>query len=295
MTAETQSLKRGIPPALILVLLLVLSFALATMLQTRVWRWSGQQESDSVLKVLLGDGRRIFANQAFSEADVYFHSGYYPSVFDQTQAPKDSRHMTAAEGTTEEEEHERKMQFLGQPRDSIERFGRHFLITEHSHLAASQEKEILPWLKISAELDPNRIDTYTVAAYWLRKELHKPDEAEQFLREGLRNNPQSYELLLELGRLYRENYHEDQRARNVWLLALRRWQETETGKKEPDDRSLEEISVNLARVEEEQGDLKDAIAHLQMAETVSPNAAPLKAQIEELQKKAAGTEAKGKQ
>ena len=31
----------------------------------------------------------------FVEADVYFHSGYYPSIFDRTQAPKDARHMTA--------------------------------------------------------------------------------------------------------------------------------------------------------------------------------------------------------
>ena len=60
------------------------------------------------------------------------------------------------------------MNFLGPPRDWIERFGRHFIITEHTHLQGAKEREILPWLRISAELDPQKIETYTVAAYWLR-------------------------------------------------------------------------------------------------------------------------------
>lgn len=274
-------------PWLLLVLLMTLCFSLAAALQLRLWQWAGQDVSDNVLKVMLGDGRRIFANQAFVEADVYFHSGYYPSVFDQSQAPKNSRHMTAAEGSTEEEEHERKMNFLGQPRDWIERFGRHFLITEHTHLSGGQEKEILPWLKLSAELDPRRIDTYTVAAYWLRRELHKPAEAEQFLREGLRQNPSSYELLFELGRLYYENFQDTTHARDVLQLALRRWQQTQAGLKDPDNHSLEEIAINLARLDESVGDLPAAVIHLEMAARVSPHPEPLQQQLAELRQELA--------
>jgi len=206
---------RTLTQVLFLTLLVTCSFSLATILQPGALGEGRNNHSDNVLKVLLGDGRRIFANQAFVQADVYFHSGYYPSVFDQKQAPTNSSHMTAAEGSQEEEEHERQMNFLGPPHDWIEGFGRHFFITEHTHLAAGKESEILPWLKLSAELDPQRIDTYTTAAYFLRKELNKPDEAEKFLHEGVRNNPGSFELLYELGRLYHENYHDDQRARNV--------------------------------------------------------------------------------
>lgn len=272
-------------PFLILILLAVACFSLATTLQPRVSRWSQEEDSGNLMKVLLGDGRRIFANQAFVEADVYFHGGYYPSVFDQSRAPKDARHMTAKEGSAEEEEHERQMNFLGPPLDWIERFGRHFLITEHEHLGGGRQREILPWLKLSAELDPHRVTTYTVAAYWLRKELNKPHEAEQFLREGLRNNPENVELLLELGRLYHENYHQDQRAKNLWDLALKRWKEQEIGKKEPDKHDLEEIVVNLAHVEEDLGDLHDALVHLEMAARVSPNPGALQKQIAELQQK----------
>lgn len=280
---------RGRTPYLVLVLLAVAGFGLATTLQPRVSGWRDQTGADSVLKVLLGDGRRIFANQAFVEADVYFHSGYYPSVFDESQAPKDSRHMTASEGSTEAEEHERKMNFLGQPRDWIERFGRHFLISEHTHLAAGKEREILPWLKLSADLDPQRVDTYTVAAYWLRKQLGKPAEAEQFLREGARNNPGSYEILFELGRLYQENYHDSVRARDLWELALRRWREREGGKKEPDLKTYEEIVINLARVEEEAGNLARAVEYLQLATKASPNPQVLRQQIAELEARVAGS------
>ena len=47
-------------------------------------------------------------------------------------------------------------------------------------------------------------ETYTVTAYWLRERMGKVDEAEQFLREGLRENPDSYEFMLSWAGLCRE-------------------------------------------------------------------------------------------
>jgi tetratricopeptide (TPR) repeat protein len=239
-----------------------------------------------VLKILLGDSRRLFANHFFIQADVSFHSGYYPSIFDQAQAPRDSRHLTATEGSKEDEEHERKMKFLGPPTDWIEGFGRHFLVTEHTHLEGGKERELLPWLRLSAELDPQRIDTYTVAAYWLRN-LGKVKEAKDFLREGWRNNPDSYEILFELGRLYDENDHDTPRARNVWELALRKWLSQESSKKEPDNQNLEQIVLHLARLEEKAGNFARSIQLLEIAKKVSPNPGSLDSQIAELREKLA--------
>jgi tetratricopeptide (TPR) repeat protein len=260
-------------------------FTLATLIQPRAAPWVKRGQNDSALKVMLGEGRRLFANHFFAQADVYFHSGYYPSIFDRVQAPKDTRHMRGQEEGSEAEAHEKQMDFMGKPRDLFERFGRNFQISDHTHLEAGNEREILPWLRISADLDPQRIDTYTVAAYWLRSRLGKVAEAEQFLREGVRNNPNSYELLFELGRLYHENYHDDVRARNVWLLALRRWQEQEPTKKEPDYLCLEEITVNLGRLAQAKGDAREAITYLQMACKVSPQRAVLQHDIDELKEK----------
>jgi tetratricopeptide (TPR) repeat protein len=271
---------------LILLLLVAACFSLATVLQSRALAWSQRGESGSVLKLLLGDSRRLFANHFFVQADVSFHSGYYPSIFDQSQAPKDSRHMTAKEGEAEAEEHEKKMNFLGPPRDWIERFGRHFLITSHTHLEGGTEREILPWLRLSAELDPQKIETYTVAAYWLR-DMGKAKEAEAFLREGLRNNPDSYEILFELGRLYDGSFHDVARARNVWELALRRWSDQQAANKAPDTLALSKIAVNLSRLEEKEGNLERAVNLLELAKRTSPNPAVLQQQIDELKQKLA--------
>ena len=62
-------------PYLALLLLLAACFSLATVLQERVSSWSKRGESGNVLRVLLGDGRRLFANHFFVQADVSFHSG----------------------------------------------------------------------------------------------------------------------------------------------------------------------------------------------------------------------------
>ena len=280
-------------PYLVLVLLITVCFTVATATQPLALSWSVRAQADSVLKVLLGDGRRIFANHFYTQADVAFHSGYYPSIFDNLEKPKaspmqgghdehDDHQVHDEHSDHGEDAHEKEMAFLNQPRDWIERFGRHFFVTEHTHLANGKEREILPWLRLSAELDPQRVETYTVAAFWLRTQLGKVDEAEQFLREGLRANPRSYEILFSLGQLLYENRHDPTRARNLWEVALRRWQEQESGKDEPDVSGLRDIALHLARLEEEQGNLRHAIQHLELAKKVSPQPEALQKQIDDL-------------
>lgn len=281
---------RKASPWLILASMFVVCFTLATTLQPRTTAWSDRAKSGNVLNVLLGDGRRLFANHFFVQADISFHSGYYPSIFDRRESSKESAMASShhEKDGHSEAEHEKEMAFMGQPRDWIDRFGRHFRITEHTHLAQGQEREILPWLKLSAELDPQRIDTYTVAAYWLRT-MGKEREAEEFLREGLRNNPNNPGLLFELGRLYRESLHDDDHARNVWDLALRKWREQETGKPKPDLMGLEKITVNLGRLEEDAGHWARAIEMLELAKKLSPSPDALQRQIDEIREKAAAT------
>jgi tetratricopeptide (TPR) repeat protein len=299
---------KTVSPTLRLALLAVICFSLATLLQPRAMTWGNQTQGGGVLKILFGEGRRLFANHFFIQADVSFHSGYYPSIFDQAKRPKASpmvsghdeheghdrdakahspdghdSHQPAGEAQSHDEAaHEREMAFLHEPKDWIERFGRHFIITEHTHLAGGKEREILPWLRLSAELDPQRVDTYTVAAYWLRVRLGNAKAAEEFLREGLRNNPNSCEILFELGRVYYEANHDTSRARNVWDLALRKWKEQESPKKDPDLFLLAKITENLAHLEEQEGNVNRAISMLELAKQASPHSEDLQKQIEEL-------------
>ena len=86
-------------PLLRLLLLAVACFALATVLQRRALTWSDRAQADNVLKVLFGDGRRLFASHFFTQADISFHSGYYPSIFDQARNNQKKTAMAVARQT----------------------------------------------------------------------------------------------------------------------------------------------------------------------------------------------------
>jgi tetratricopeptide (TPR) repeat protein len=292
---KSQEPKAKWAPALFLCLLCTTAFTLGAILQQRVYSWTGRG-GGRLMQVLLGDGRRVLANQFFTTADIYFHSGAYPSIFDRRYTPTNSAVARGVRESPEQEdaEHDREMALLNRPLDWIERFGRNFQITKETHLAGGKAREILPWLKLSADLDPKNVDTYTVASYWLRVRLGKPKEAEEFLREGLLANPDSYEILLELGRLYSDNYHDLTRARNLWEAAYRRWNKREASKPSPDLRALDQITVGLAWLEEKEGHYGEAIKWLKiaLAKKASPNPEGLEARLKELQAKLKEAEAR---
>jgi tetratricopeptide (TPR) repeat protein len=285
------------------------AFSLATWLEPWFQNWAGSRaQSANVLQVALGDSRKLFARHFYVKADAYFHNGYYPSIYD-TRPAADKLHM-AAGSSAGHDHHEDGCEFLGKPKDWIDGFSRHFYPTQHRHLgdgradpahqhapgekcehepteSGGEERELLPWLRLSANLDSERPETYLVASYWLRSRLGKVNEAEQFLREGLRANPGNGEILLELGRIYFENRNDPARARNVWELALRRWQERESGKPDADLFVSGQILGHLAKLEEREKNYAKALAHLKALQTVSPYKASLQEWIDDLSRKLA--------
>jgi tetratricopeptide (TPR) repeat protein len=273
---------------LVLLLVFVCCFTLATQLAP-VFE-SLQARSGPVggpLVVLLGDSRRLFANQFFTMADVYFHSGYYPTIFDarKKEGPTHldvASHEESGGSKPKQEEPDDDDQFLGKPKDWIDKFGRNFFPTVHTHLAGVNAREIMPWLKLSAEMDPKRIDTYVTAAYWLRTSLDKPGEAEEFLRDGLRANPDSHEILLELGRIYFYSKKDPRVARNIWELALQKWRQQDQARENPDPHVREEILGELVRDDQQSGDLKQELADLEELEKISPNKEGVEKSIQEV-------------
>ena len=278
-------MRSKVSPWWVLVLLLAVCFTLATVIQSRAPEENYNDQSNNFFKLLLGNGRRLFANEFYVMADVYFHSGYYPSVFDKQEDQSDV--LAAVHGQTDDEEDTTNVDFFGAPKDWVDSFGWRFRLRQHTHLGNGKQREILPWLQLAADMNPQMVDTYTVAAYWLRTSLNDPKQAEAFLRDGLRNNPDSYEILFELGWLYYENYHDTFRARNLWELALRKWRLPGVQKREPDHFVLEEITVNLARLDEKAGNFESAIRYLTLAKEVSPTSAVLQQEIDELKQKLA--------
>ncbi len=273
-----------ISPPLTLAALLALAFTLAIGLAPQAAGWSQRDKAGNVFGLMFGDGRKLFANQFFTMADVYFHSGYYPSVFDKN-SDEEKEIISHSHGKKESEEDEKNEDFLGKPKDWIDAFGRNFKITKHTHLEHGNEREILPWLRLAADLDPQKIETYTVGAFFLREHLNRPDQAEAFLREGLRNNPDSCEILFELGRLYHESLHDLNRARNVWELGVRKYLALPPASQKESKLIFEEIVVNLGHLEDEAGNYAQAINWLHAAQKVSPAPDALQVQIDAIQKK----------
>jgi hypothetical protein len=275
---------------LAVIFLLVCCFTLATVLEPPFSRLRASTDTSAgMLTALMGDSRRMFANHFFAMADAYFHSGFYPTIFDTAKAEEHSHLSEEAheqEGADEHDEHHEET-FLRPPNDWIERFGRHFYPVVHTHLSNGNEREILPWLKLSAEMDPKRIDTYVTAAYWLRTSLHKPDQAEQFLREGLRANPDSYEILLELGRVYFYNKKDARVGRTIFALAREKWLKQDAAGDKPEPGDYEEILGELLRVDRQQGDLQAQLSDLEELIKVSHSKATLETYIQELKGKLA--------
>ncbi len=269
----------------------VVAFSLATSVEPWFQTWAGSRaQSSSLLQVALGDSRRLFAKHVFFKADAYFHNGYYPTIYDNNQGYEKAHLVEDMHASGEEKE----PNFLGKPKDWIDAFSRHFYPTRHTHLGEAdgheepgahqghdhgeeherggdEQREILPWLRLSAELDPERVETYVVSAYWLRTAMKKVDEAEQFLREGLRANPGDYEILFELGCIYNENRHDPERARNLWELGLKNWRERESGKTDPNIFVYARTLGSLATLEETQGNYGRALELLETLKSISPN------------------------
>jgi len=255
-----------------------------------------------IFNIVLGDSRRMFANHFYTKADEYYHSGYYPAIFDNNEAFK-TAHMAADTGAVNSKNHGDEETFMGASRDWIESFGRHFFPARHTHLdeggpaddlsGSDNLREILPWLKLSANLDPDNPQTYTVTAFWLRDRMHKTAEADAFLHEGLRNNPDSYDILFELGRLYDESYHDTDRARNVWELAVRKWMALDSEAQKENKLIFEQIATHLAKLEMDAGNLPRALDWFHAAQKVSMTPGSIQEQIDIIQKKIAAQSSAG--
>lgn len=293
--------------SLLIIALLIFCFGAAANLQPRFQSFeNARHQSDNFFSLLLGDSSRIFANSAFVEADAYYHSGYYPTIFDNSSAFQ-TPHIAEDTGDVASHNQGEETSFMGPTRDWIDAFGRNFIPNRHTHLDtggpaddlsnSSKVEEILPWLKLSAELDPEDVRTYVVTAFWLTR-LKQVGAAEQVLRDGLRNNPDNAQLLFELGRIYFENYHNLAQARNIWEAALRSWARQEPGVPQSERLKLananfdsrfmfEQLQTSLAQLEEKAGNLDAAIARWEQAKLASPEPDNIQKHIDEIRQKLA--------
>ena len=277
-------MKKPAPWPLSVLFLLTLCFTLATCLQLRSEKWAAREQSDNLLKLLLGDARRLFANHFFVKADVYFHKRLViRPIFD--QAAKAAGGCAAHGGGPS-----RRARRGGGGARAGDGFspGKSKATGLTSLAGIFIPPSIRIWTNrakrgrycrgcgcrrnsIRNTWRPTRWRPTGTCRSHLGARWRKP---EQFLREGLQANPASYENpLLRWGQLYYLRTTMIQvRARNLaGRLALRHWRGAgiKTPQK-PDLLVYREIVVNLARVEEEQGNLAQSLHYLEMLLKVSP-------------------------
>jgi tetratricopeptide (TPR) repeat protein len=305
------------------VFLATLVFTLATAVESEFRSPTASASDEGAFTKLLGDGRRLFSGQSIEMADVYLHSGFYPSIFDSREpaaakaiASNDDDHashkhdeqgkcvheedhaahqhdaagkcVSEASADGHVDEHEKAMSFMDQTLDPLQAFIRNFRITQHSHLNEGEEREVLPWLKLAIALDPQAVETYAVTSYWLRKTLKRVEDARDILREGIRNNPKSFELLFAMGLIYEQNDKNDEKARNIWLAAKRFWEQQSSEAKEASLDHYGKITINLARLENKAGNLPLAIKYFELTKLTSPNPAAIQKQIDEIRSRMSG-------
>ena len=63
--------------------------------------------------------------------------------------------------------------------------------------------DLVPWYRVATLADPHNIRCYLMGAWWLASEQggRKYAQAEQFVREGLSNNPEDFQLHVMLGQM----------------------------------------------------------------------------------------------
>ncbi|MBU0570625.1 MAG: hypothetical protein KJ995_04275 [Candidatus Omnitrophica bacterium] len=155
----------------------------------------------------LGEGQSILSAVSVLAADRYFHRGI---------GHADDRHEHM------DEYQDRKKNAPGANRANIFlRIPEEIGVTEHMHLEQDEVKEIIPWLYYAVKIDPHNVQTCVIAAYWVIDRLGKTREGVNFLREGLKNNPDSWEINAELGRVYFQDTKDYDAAIRVLLRAQR--------------------------------------------------------------------------
>lgn len=265
---------------LLLLLLLAVCFTLATVIEPRFSVNARDAHGNGdFLTAFLGESGRLFANQFAAKADAYYHRGNYPSIFE--LGARRTPHPGEEESTNSPPETPATNAMTW-----IERFGSHFTPPPPKNFGTTNDsEETLPWYRLSLELDPHNIQNYCTAVFVLRNKLGKSAEAERILHDGIRENPNSYELLYYLGLVYYEDRHDVFHARNVWELAAYRWRQRELGKPNPDIYSLWQITDHLGDLEESQQDYQQAITWFQIARNVSHSPEALQQHIDELKAK----------
>jgi len=162
-------------------------------------------EKDMLYKIL-GETRKLLSNDAYLKGDEYLHGGIVTR--DKSECEGMTHIADHKEGSHEHSHHHEHPHKESEKTSAISklnilfRLGEMMHITEHIHLHGEEEKELLPWFYYAVRLNPENINAYVIGGYWIGQRLNRTEEAIKFLEEGIRHNPNSWQVYAGLGEIY---------------------------------------------------------------------------------------------
>ena len=155
--------------------------------------------------------KKFIAHECWLQADVYLHQGLRHGHEDEH---KDGADLGQAAESGAHSDNETECTFCGSEgarresrRNLLVPYDREdFLNTRHD--SGPDDRDLLPWFRLTAYMDPHLTKAYANGGHWLAWRLDKPNEAIEFLEEGLENNPGAPDVLAELGLIYFDIWEE---------------------------------------------------------------------------------------
>jgi len=181
----------------------IVLFLLTILFQQEVERIDRKEclyNETSFFSTLTAGFKKFIGHECWNEADVYLHQGLTH------EEDKDEGELETDTHDSHDNTHEKdydlcsKEHHAAKPNPLLPYNRSDFVHTRH--VKPLDDKEILPWFKMSVYMDPKMTKAYVCGGYWLAWRLKKPKDAIEFLEEGVINNPNAPDILAELGMIY---------------------------------------------------------------------------------------------
>ncbi|MBN1517842.1 hypothetical protein JXA32_14855 [Candidatus Sumerlaeota bacterium] len=170
------------------------------------------ERNSSAVAQMLGEFRISMGDILFLKTERYLHNGMaFKAHLNQKQLLNvyDHDHNGHGAGDEHHDEHDHEnlqtiiptrahdfRGFIGE----LERQVKPWQDPSEHHHEHTDGSELLPWYRVMTLADPHNVRAYIIGGYWLKN--HSIDEGIRFISEGIRENPDVFELRLSLGRLY---------------------------------------------------------------------------------------------
>ncbi len=156
---------------------------------------------------LAGGAAEAVGDTVFLKADSYYHGGVDEHAEDEDEA------LHAQAGHIENAP-------APPAGDWIARVNGRIHEHSHYHLTPDQQKEMLPFFSLALKLDPRNVEAVLTTAYWLERQLGKPEEARKVLEKGALDNPDAWEIHYRSAHLILRHWKDYAAARDGYEKAL---------------------------------------------------------------------------